>query len=139
MSQITVKANVYECGKLNCLAQLHVTRRLGPMLVVAGISVEMLRSGMKIALDDLVQMAGPVMEMMSRMPEEDVDYIIFTCLNVVTRQSGTAFARVTTKERQIMFDDMDLIVLVRVVCEVLKENLGNFLTELGDEPTSPSS
>jgi hypothetical protein len=140
MSQIKVKGEEYACGKLNALAQFHVVRRLGPMLVVAGISVEMLRTGMKVALDDMVSMAGPVMELLSKMSDKDVDYILFTCLAVVKRKQGDQWAPITVKDtNQLMFHDIDMPAMIRLVVEVLKENLAGFLTELGAEPTSPSS
>jgi hypothetical protein len=131
MSTITVKGETYECGKIPALAQFHVVRRLGPMLVVAGISVEMLRNGMKVELDDIVTMAGPVMELLAKMSDEDSEYIIFTCLAAVKRQQGTAFAPITAKDtKALMFMDIDMPVMLRLVIEVMKENLGGFLTEL---------
>jgi len=140
MNEIEVAGRRYQIGRLNALQQLHLTRRLGPMLIVAGISIDMLRKGMKIDLDDMVAMAGPVMELLSKMPDAEVEKIVFTCLSVCKRLSGTAWAALTTPDgTQLMFADMDMPEMMRVVLEVIKDNLGNFLTELGGELTSPSS
>ena len=140
-SELAVAGNNYRVGKLNCIAQFHVARRLGPMLVVAGISVEMLRKGWKMELDDMVAMAGPVMQFLAKMSDEDVDYCMYNCLAVVQRQQQGAWAPViaSVEAKTFMFEDIDMPSMVRLVLEVLKANLGNFLEELGEELTSPSS
>lgn len=139
-AELTVAGAEYRVGKMSALEQFHVTRRLGPMLVVAGVSVEMLSRGMKAELDDLVAMAGPVMEILSRMSDEDTNYVILTCLKTAHRRQGDAWAPVLAKDgRTLMFADMDMPTMVRIVIEVLKLNLGNFLTGLGDGLPSPSS
>lgn len=130
MSIIEVKGNKYECGRLSAVTQFHVTRRLGPVLVVAGISIEMIRTGMKLALDDLVSMAGPVIEVLSKMSDADTNYILTACLSAVKRESAGKFAPITAdKSLDLMFADIDMPTMLRLVVEVLKENLGNFLTE----------
>lgn len=139
-SELTVAGAEYRVGRLSALEQFHVTRRLGPMLVVAGISVEMLSAGMQVALDDMVAMAGPVMEVLSRMSDADTDYVILSCLRTASRRQGDAWARVIAPDgRTFMFADMDMPTMIRLVVEVLKLNLGNFLTELGEGLPSQSS
>lgn len=140
VSELTVAGANYRVGRLSALDQFHVTRRLGPMLVVAGISVEMLSKGMKADLDDLVAMAGPVLDLLSKMSDEDTNYIILTCLKTATREQNKVWARVLAPDgKTLMFADMDMPTMIRVVMEVLKLNLGNFLMGLGDELPSQSS
>lgn len=139
MMTLQVAGHDYQVGKLNALQQFHVTRRLGPTLLILGISMDMLRQGMKVELSDLVAHAGPVVEFLSKMSDEDSEYVIFTCLAVVKRKQGEAWADVLAGGKQLMFADMDFAVMIRLVVAVLKENLGNFLKGLGDEQTSQSS
>lgn len=141
---ITVAGNAYRAGKLNAIKQFHVVRRLGPMIIVAGVSVEMLSAGMKADLGDMVAMAGPVMDLLSRMSDEDVDYVLMTCLAAAERSSTagqtTVWSPVVSPDgKTMMFDDLDMPAMVRVVLEVLKFNMANFLEGLGDELTSQSS
>lgn len=135
MSQIEVAGQLYRCGKIPALQQFHVVRRLGPALVVAGISVEMLRTGMKMDVDELASMVGPVMEVVSKMRDDDVEYIIFTCLRAVQRKQGDAWAEVVAPGTTagLMFQDIELPQMIRLVMEVLKENLAGFSTGLLDE------
>lgn len=138
--EMTVDGRTYQIGKLNALQQFHLTRRLGPVLVVAGISLDMLRKGMKVDIGDLVAIAGPVMDIVSRMSDEDSEYIVFMCLGVCRMKQGDSWAPLLSPEsKQLMFQNMEMPEMLRVALEVIKVNLGNFLTGLGDELTSQSS
>lgn len=140
MIELPIGDRLYQIGKLNAIAQLHVVRRLGPALIVVGISLEALRQGMKVEMEDLVATAGPVMEIISKMSDADFDYIVFTCLGAVQRKQGDAWAAVVAASTQkLMFADMDFAEIVRLVIAVLQENLGNFATELGGGTSSQSS
>lgn len=139
-AQIEVKGNWYQVGKMNALAQLHVVRRLGPAIVVVGLSLDMLRQGLKVDMGDLVASAGPVMEIVSKMPNEDFDYVVFACLDVCRRKQGDAWAPVALAEaKKLMFQDLEFLEILRLVIEVLKLNLGSFLTEPNDEAGSAKS
>ncbi len=83
----------------------------------------------------------PVSKIMAQMSDEDSNYIILTCLSVVRREDkGGKMAPVVTESGLFMFSqDMDMAVMLRLVVEVLKENLGNFLMGLGAETELPSS
>lgn len=141
---ITVAGKSYRVGKLNAMRQFHIVRRLGPMLIVAGVSVELLNQGMKADLNDMVAMAGPVMEFLARMTDEDVDYVLMSSLGAAQRASTvgdtTAWSPVVSPDgRTMMFDDLDMPAMVRVVLEVLRFNLANFSLGLGAGLTSQSS
>jgi hypothetical protein len=114
--------------KLNCMEQFHVTRRLGPALVIAGVSFKMLMNGENISMDALVSVAGPVMQIISRMSDDDVEYIIRTCLKTVERMQNGAFAPVLTADGSaFMFADMDQAEMIRMTVEVIQNNLENFM------------
>jgi hypothetical protein len=140
VNEDTPEQRSYQVGKLNAMQQFHVTRRLGPVLVVAGITVDMLRKGVKMELGGIVALAGPVMEVLSKMTDEETEYIIFTCLSVCKLRQGEGWAPLMSPDgKKLMFSNLELPEMVRVVCEVLKDNLGNFLPGLGVELTSQSS
>jgi hypothetical protein len=136
MQEKEIGGQHYQFGKLNALQQFHVVRRLGPALMVAGISVEMLRTGITVQAEDILAMAGPVIEVIGRMSDADSDYVIFTCLGVVKRKSGNGWADVAAPEvKQLMFQDIELPHMLQLVAEVLRVNLGNFLMEPAGAPT----
>jgi hypothetical protein len=130
MDNITIGANTYRIGKrLNAMEQFHCSRRLGPALVVASVTFQDILSGRKLAMEDWVGVAGPVMEIVSHMSDEDVEYVIFTCLSVVERAQGSAgWAPVIAPDRKtLLFADMDQFELIRLTVEVMQINLQNFM------------
>ncbi len=138
MSEITIAKNVYRVGKMNALQQFHVARRLAPVLATMGLSLRQLADGSKMSIEDFLPVLGPVTEILAHMTDEDANYVIFSALSVSERKQGDKFAPVVNGVN-LMFQDLDLPAMMRLVVEVLKENLGGFLTGLNDDATSPSS
>ncbi len=67
------------------------------------------------------------------MSDEDTNYIIFSCLGVVGRaQSDGRFAPVVAGDR-FMFQDLHMVLMVRLVVEVIKENYSGFFMGLGED------
>lgn len=137
MSEITINSQTYRTGKINALQQFHVSRRLAPILATMGVSLQQLASGMQMSMDDFMPTLIPVSEMLARMPEEDANYIIFTCLAAVERKQNDMWAPCVSGT-SMMFQDMDLPTMMRLVVEVCKDNLGAFLKGLGEPANSPS-
>lgn len=139
-STLEVKGNNYRIGTLNAMQQFHLTRRLLPLFAVMGISIAQLRSGVKMDITDFAPILEPVSKIMAEMSDQDSNYIILTCLSVVHREGKPGkWAPTVTESGLFMFQDMDMTVMLRLVVEVLRDNLGNFLKGLGAETESPSS
>ncbi len=139
-TKIEIAGQQYAVEKLPALAQFHVTRRLAPILATMGISIQALSQGSKMAIDDFLPIMGPVSEVIAHMSDEEVNYIIFTCLAVVSRQSGDKFARITAPNTEtLMFQDIDMGTMLRLTVEVVKDSLGNFMQGLNDNLPSASS
>ena len=60
------------------------------------------------------------------MSEEDTHAILFPCLAVVSRQHGKGWTPVFS-QGELMFEDIDLMVMLQLVGNVVEDNLGNFL------------
>lgn len=140
-TMIKVKGHNYRIGKLNALSQFHISRRLAPVMAAMGITMSMLRGkeGKQPTFDDFAPVLGPVTEMVSRMSDTDSNYIIFTCLATVTREQSDGRYSPICQGQSLMFDDIDMVAMLRLVFEVVRENLAGFLQELGDETPSQSS
>lgn len=127
--EIKIGDATYRLGKkLSAMEQFHVTRRLGPALIICGVTVKMMMEGMEVTLTDWLGVAGPVMEVVSKMSDADVEYVIFTCLRACERAQGTSgWAPVVAPDgKQLMFADMDQMEMIRLTVEVLRSNLENF-------------
>lgn len=119
---ITINNIKYQIGKLDAFKQLHLARRLAPCLFALGkVSSENLDIEGSAAL----ALMGPIAEALSKMDDNDVNYIVTTCLNVCERQQSQGFARVMNGSN-LMFQDIDLSIMMQLAIAVIKENLGNF-------------
>ena len=62
---------------------------------------------------------------MSKMSDDEVNYLLRLCLGVVSRQSGEKWARVMI-DTNLMFADIEMPHLLRLTIAVIQENLGGF-------------
>ena len=153
MTEVPIDGNVYQVGRMPPLKQFHVSRKLAPLAFAFGaglISNENITSALTKgtnapavesdppAEDTLKDVAGkdiltafePVTMVLSQMRDEDVDYVFKTCLAYVKRQQGAAgWAAVQSPNGLMMFEDIDMNVMMKLTIAVIKENkLANFIT-----------
>jgi hypothetical protein len=118
----------YQIGKLNAFEQLHVARRLAPVLGALFSAFQgspKLKKGEK-AEDKVMELAaGPVAEVLAGMDDETVDFIINKCLSVCKRKQGPVWAKMTSGST-LMFQDLELDALMGLTVAVISENLGRF-------------
>lgn len=145
MEQIEVGQQIYSIGRLNALDQIHISRKIAPIipslmpifsefakgdLTKTIAALELMKEEGNIdqvgdelnGLEPLANALTPLMNVFAKMPEEDVDYIIHKCLAAVKR-GGAVVCRGTS----IMFDDIELTQIVPLVIAVIRINLGNFI------------
>lgn len=144
--QFEINGQQYRSGKLDAFKQFHVARRLAPLL--SGVSSVLNGSGLPdpeppraegeaakaevpAAPDkkDFVDFLEPMADALAHMPDADCDYILFTCLGVVQRQQGNGWAKVVAQgTRSMMFDDIDMGVMINITMKVIQENIGGFFS-----------
>jgi hypothetical protein len=142
--QITISGKNYTIGRLNALDQLHVSRKIAPIIpslipiisevAKGGLSkvIESMESGDDVELEniDLKELDGlsgalsPLMDVIAGMSEGDTNLVIHKCLSVVIRD-GAVLCR-----ESIMFDDLDMMQILPLVVAVIRKNLGNFIQDL---------
>lgn len=150
MKSIEFNGQTYYVPRLTPWDAFHVMRRLSPVLV--GIGPQIL--GLALTKDDSERAANILSaifgdsglrfaQMLSMIPDADMDFCAVTCLRGVTVQQRESRAKVLTEgvSRPLpMFPFITLPVILRLVTEVLKEELTDFLTasrfsEAGETPT----
>ena len=146
MREETINGISYRIGRLNAKQQFNVLRRLGPVFAAAKPAAQLWLSqaddeGAKpldraALVDNIFDAVGPLASALGSLTDETSDYVIGTCLGVVTmNRQGSVWAPVANRSGQLMFDDMDLATMLRLVMLVLQENLSNFfLTANGSSP-----
>jgi hypothetical protein len=133
MDTIEYNGKNYSVGKLDAFTQLHVARRIAPILTGLGTSIsDMVAEGRELTGDDqMMMMVGKATEVVAKMSDEDVNYIIKACMAVVRRQvEDGRWAKVMTGVQLMFAEDMDMQVLLRLTVEVIKVNMGGFFPML---------
>ncbi|WOE32178.1 MULTISPECIES: phage tail assembly chaperone [unclassified Acinetobacter] len=135
----------YEIGRLNALDQLHVSRKIAPIVpTIMPILTELSKGGIhelierlekvkqgdtaqleEIDLNGLSDALSPLMDAFASMPEDDVDFVTHKCLSVVSRNGARACIKDT-----IMFDDLGVEHILPLTLAVIRLNLGNFIQGL---------
>ncbi|GHV35125.1 hypothetical protein FACS1894187_07160 [Synergistales bacterium] len=110
----------YRAGILDAFSQLYVTKRLVPILkgfteIAASETGDMNLSSLDKFLDAV-----------SGLKDEDLKYIISTCLSVVSKQSGKAWVKLTAVNGALMFEDMGVVEMLTLCWYVIKANLSGF-------------
>lgn len=143
--QITISNKNYTIGRLNALDQLHVSRKIAPIIpslipiisevAKGGLSkvIESMESGDNVELEniDLSELDGlstalaPLMDVIAGMSEADTNLVIHKTLGVVHRDGA-----VLCRGESIMFDDLDMMQILPLVVAVIRKNLGNFIQDL---------
>lgn len=132
----------YRADKLDPFKQLHLSRKIGPVvpkMFPAMVEFAKLHQAGNIGEGDAVQKiesfsgvvesSGPFVEALASMSDEDVEYIIKTCLSVVRREQGDAWSPMV-RDGVLMFSDLGLGDMLPIVVRVLRDNLGNFIQGL---------
>ena len=143
--QITISGKNYTIGRLNALDQLHVSRKIAPIIpslipIISEVAkgrlskvIESMESGDDVELEniDLKELDGlssalsPLMDVIAGMSEADTNLVIHKCLSVVIRDGA-----VLCRGESIMFDDLDMMQILPLVVAVIRKNLGNFIQDL---------
>ena len=125
----------YRADRLDAFKQLHLTRKLAPMVPKLVPILDRLQKAFKAGkgvaddLSEFAEAAGPFADAFAALPDENVDYIVKTCLSVVRRQQGATWSPIMLGDA-LMFSDLDIGQMIPIVFRVIRENLGNFMQGL---------
>lgn len=97
--EIDIDGNTYRISKLDALSQFHVARKLAPVVTAVGTAI--FRPEVNTS-DAAMMLAGPIAEVVSKMSEEDVNYVIKKCLAVVVRKQDDRWAAVMSGQGVFM-------------------------------------
>ncbi|BCQ40899.1 hypothetical protein ERHA54_35020 [Erwinia rhapontici] len=126
--EFELKGQQYRTAKLNVFDQLKVSRKLLPILAGMMSDFQSIKDDAQSgnAFKALDTALPKIADALADMSDEDTNAIIFPCLSVVSRQHGKGWTPVFT-QGQLMFDDIDLMVMLQMVGRVVGDSLGNFL------------
>ena len=135
MPEFEIAGQKYRAGKLSAFQQLHLSRRIAPLLPKL-LPVFAQIAGRKgddepVDLSAFAGAVGPLAQTLAEMSDVDCEYVFGTCLTVVSRQQGQAWSAIwNAPSKSLMFDDIDLPVMTEIVVKVIADNLGPFMQGL---------
>jgi hypothetical protein len=138
MSEVLVNGQAYLIGKLNARQQLHIVKRLAPVLQgLLPIWAMIQRNEVgEISVNELgMHAAAVISQTIGSMSDEASDYVLDLCLSAVKFKSPVGnwapLRMGNNGSGQVMLDAADdLAVQMRLLWEVLYENLQNFSLEV---------
>lgn len=132
----------YRADQLDAFKQLHVSRKLAPMLSTLLPIFAKLKDGGESAMSEDIGAfaiaAQPFADAIAGMAEADVEYLVKTCLSVVKRKQGDAWSPLL-KDGVLMFSDLGLDHMLPLVVRVLRHSLGNFMQGLFGSQQAPAT
>ena len=103
----------YQIAKLDAMTQLHVSRRLAPLLASMAGEGDMMTK---------------VLSAVGKLSDDDTEYVINKCLTGCTRsRDGGGVAKIY-KDGKLLFDDIKLKDMMQLTMATLEENLSDFFT-----------
>jgi len=135
---LEVAGQTYRVDKMAALTQLHIGRRLLPALIAVGIRAEELANMKEGEGGGFAHLMEPAVKIMGVMTDEDVNYVLFKSLQCIRRKQDERYAPVVAGER-LIFEDIEMPIMVRLVAAVIQENMGGFFALLPGVSPSPAS
>lgn len=138
MAEFEIAGVRYKSEKLPAMKQFHLQRRLATLLpplapilvsVVRQQQAEKKRDALS-TLEALAPLSQPFFEALAAMADADAEYVISLCLSKVMRNTeGNVWASVWNEPTKMpMFADLnDIGLILQIVLEVIKDNLGPFI------------
>ena len=134
MVEATINGQTYQLGKLDAMKQLHITRRIAPLLAqLTALAKSAQTPDGTPSMSNLfsldMALLQPLALAFAALPDADVEYVIGTCMNVVSRriENGTGWAKVMAPNNVLMYADIDMSVLISLVIQVVWSNLQSFI------------
>lgn len=120
---VEVGGHQYAIGRIDARKQFHIARRIAPLL--AGLGSSAFKKGENA--DGFAKFLGPIADALSKMSDEDVDYVLDVCLSVCQRvQPNGQGAPIMSRAGGMMFNDIDMPQMVQLAVKVIQENMSGF-------------
>jgi len=127
----------FKLNKVDAFKQFHIVRRLGPVIGEIIPVAQKLHRLQKDNLseaemyDQISQLAGPIFAGMAKLSDDDANRVLLGLCSAVEMQQMPKgnWARVAT-DAGLMFQDLDLVMLMQIAGRAFAYNLGNFSAAL---------
>lgn len=138
MDEFDLGGRKFKLNKINAMVQFHIVRRIGPLItelisVMGQISkknVEGMTEEEKVM--EFGKLATPIMMGLSKLSDQDSEYVLYRLLAAVEvhQPQFNVWSHVARAESGIMFQDIELPVIMQVAARSLMFNLKGFFSLL---------
>lgn len=116
---VSIDAHEYvTSGPLSAFTQLALARKLTPAVPILSGMVDKKNGDKDRSLLVLLALA--------KLDDQEADYVMKTCLSVVSRMDNGQAAPVMAKGGGLMYDDITMAQMMELALAVIEENLGDF-------------
>jgi hypothetical protein len=116
LSEFEIAGQTYRVGRLNALNAHNIARKL--VFAVLQLAEARKKGG---PAPGSTEWSQAFCALTADLPDAVMNSVITTCLSVVARRQGNAFAPVMVADR-MMFDDIDMMSMLRLVGHVVEVN-----------------
>jgi len=124
-TEIHHKGATYRIDNLTAFQQLHVSRRISPLIAPLLPIVQDWESE-SVSLEDAAAHLGPITDLLASLGDETVEYIVNTTLSVVKREQGNYYYPIWANG-QLMYDDLTMADGMQLAYQVIVDQLGGFI------------
>lgn len=134
---VEIGGKKYKLNKINAMIQFHIVRRVGPLVAdsfgVMGKIAKTKTAGLsqEKQLEQFAKMAEPIMKGLSKLSDEDSEYVLYRLLAAVEihQPEHNIWARVASSDSGMQFD-LDLPVMMQLAVKSFMFNLKGFFSLL---------
>lgn len=135
---LTIDGKAYRVGKMAVMKQFHVGRRVMPVFAILGITAaDLARGKLDVSAEQFMGALMPMATVLSKMTDSESEYVVNECLSCVERVEADGRSQCLVEGGRMMYEDVDLPSMMRLVWEAIAENLGGFTKGLGAALPSP--
>jgi hypothetical protein len=154
MAEVEIAGGRYRINRMNVFDQAHVARKVAPIwFTMMGGYAEIANKAQQInghlamangedeggiPTQTMFEVMMPISEILAKMTDDDVNYVIFKCLSVCDRWNGSNWAKMAQGTTLMFQETTTLEVLINLVMAVVNENLAPFLPGLLGGQSSPA-
>lgn len=124
-TEFELNGHEYRVTDLNTFAQLHLSRKIAPVLVPM-VPAFMEMDSNNVELSRTMELLEPVTEQLAEMEDEKVESIMRTALSAVQRRQEDRWSNIWSNDA-LMFQDIDLSTALQLVFYVVQDQLGSFI------------
>ena len=132
MADIEIAGIHFRTGRMNTIDQFHVGRRVMPLFSKLGPALARPTEGATPQQMEsfVIDAAGRFVDAIGTLEDAECNYVLDKCLSICSRKQGDTWAPIwNSSVMRLMFEDIDMVVMLRLCFTVLQENLGAFFPD----------